>query len=272
MPSAPPGVSVPMRPCHTRHRPVTLDGRRRACGFRKAPIPRLLEATLLRSPPRVRSPRPASGARPARPEPSPRASRALAPRFQSPRLALQSPFFRPSPSLCRGVTQRTHRCAAPSYGRPMGSESGQATIEWTGLVLLVAVALGALLTLAPPVDGRRLGGSVAHAITCAARGGCAAAGRAPPAAGRSSPRIALPAPPRAGLVRGGRPRRCGPAATPPRCVVPGRRRSASGCSVWGIALPLRPGASARSHGGGADERDPRHRERVLNPLSFLVGD
>jgi hypothetical protein len=55
----------------------------------------------------------------------------------------------------------------------MVCERGQATIEWTGLALLVAIVLGALATLAPRVDGRGLGATVAHSITCAARGGCA---------------------------------------------------------------------------------------------------
>jgi hypothetical protein len=56
----------------------------------------------------------------------------------------------------------------------MVCERGQATIEWTGLALLVAIVLGTLATLAPRVDGRGLGATIAHAITCAARGGCAA--------------------------------------------------------------------------------------------------
>jgi hypothetical protein len=59
----------------------------------------------------------------------------------------------------------------------VASEHGQATIEWTGLVLLAAVAIGALAALVPRVDGRGLGDSVAQAITCAARGGCAAGPR-----------------------------------------------------------------------------------------------
>ena len=52
-------------------------------------------------------------------------------------------------------------------------QSGQTTVEWTCLVLLVAVALGALATVGPRVDGRSFGGFLAHSITCAARGGCA---------------------------------------------------------------------------------------------------
>jgi hypothetical protein len=51
-------------------------------------------------------------------------------------------------------------------------QRGQTTVEWTGLVLLVAVALGALATVGPRLDGRSLGGFLAHSITCAARGGC----------------------------------------------------------------------------------------------------
>jgi hypothetical protein len=54
----------------------------------------------------------------------------------------------------------------------MGSERGQATVEWTGLVLLVALVLGALVALVPVVDGRSLGSSLAHSIVCSARGDC----------------------------------------------------------------------------------------------------
>jgi hypothetical protein len=57
-------------------------------------------------------------------------------------------------------------------------ESGQATVEWVGLLLLVTLVLGGLLTLAPRVEGRSLGGAVAHAIACGAAGDCDAAGRA----------------------------------------------------------------------------------------------
>lgn len=54
----------------------------------------------------------------------------------------------------------------------MRCERGQAAIEWTGLVLLVAVALGAVPLLALHVDGRSFGGFLAHRIVCAVRGGC----------------------------------------------------------------------------------------------------
>jgi hypothetical protein len=54
----------------------------------------------------------------------------------------------------------------------MCSQRGQATVEWTAVVLLVAVVLGAAVAFVPAVDGRSLGGALAHAITCSARGQC----------------------------------------------------------------------------------------------------
>ena len=54
----------------------------------------------------------------------------------------------------------------------MASERGQATIEWTAVVLLVALAFAALFAVVPHVDGRSYGGALAHVIVCAARGGC----------------------------------------------------------------------------------------------------
>jgi Flp pilus assembly pilin Flp len=47
----------------------------------------------------------------------------------------------------------------------MRSERGQATVEWTALVLLVALALVAAGRLAPRADGSELGASLAHAVT-----------------------------------------------------------------------------------------------------------
>jgi hypothetical protein len=55
----------------------------------------------------------------------------------------------------------------------MASERGQATIEWTAVVLLVALAFAIVLALGVPrVDGRSYGGFLARSILCAARGGC----------------------------------------------------------------------------------------------------
>jgi hypothetical protein len=55
----------------------------------------------------------------------------------------------------------------------MASERGQASVEWVALVLLVALAAGGLLATVPDVDGRSLGGALAHRLACAVKGGCA---------------------------------------------------------------------------------------------------
>jgi hypothetical protein len=47
----------------------------------------------------------------------------------------------------------------------VGSESGQATVEWVGIVLLLALLFGALASVAPRVDGRSLGVLIASRIT-----------------------------------------------------------------------------------------------------------
>ncbi len=78
----------------------------------------------------------------------------------------------------------------------MRCERGQATIEWVGLVLLASLALGALATAVPAVDGRSLGGLLAHRIVCAARGSPCDDGQAARARVRRPGRRAA-APPRA---------------------------------------------------------------------------
>ena len=54
----------------------------------------------------------------------------------------------------------------------MLSESGQATVEWTGLLLVVCLVAGGAAAVAPVVDGRSFGGFLAHRLVCAVRGGC----------------------------------------------------------------------------------------------------
>jgi hypothetical protein len=49
-------------------------------------------------------------------------------------------------------------------------ERGQATIEWVSLVLLASLALGALATAVPLVDGRSFGGFLSHHLTCVIAG------------------------------------------------------------------------------------------------------
>lgn len=60
----------------------------------------------------------------------------------------------------------------------MRSESGQASVEWVGLLLLVSLALAAALTFVPAVDGRPLGAAIARALVCAVKGDCRSQGAA----------------------------------------------------------------------------------------------
>jgi hypothetical protein len=65
--------------------------------------------------------------------------------------------------------------AAPALGRRRSrgdAELGQASVEWVALVLVCALALGALASFGPSAEGRSLGGFLAHRIVCAVRGGC----------------------------------------------------------------------------------------------------
>src|SRR5262245_55092468 len=56
------------------------------------------------------------------------------------------------------------RAAAGRTFAGMRRERGQATVEWVGIVLLVALALAALSHFAPRADGRELGRSVARSV------------------------------------------------------------------------------------------------------------
>jgi hypothetical protein len=50
----------------------------------------------------------------------------------------------------------------------MGGERGQGSVEWIGVVLLVAIALGALAHFAPRADGRSLATTLAGSLSLAA--------------------------------------------------------------------------------------------------------
>ena len=50
----------------------------------------------------------------------------------------------------------------------MRDQSGQASVEWIGLIALLVLVAGGLLAAVPAVDGRSLGGALAHRLTCAA--------------------------------------------------------------------------------------------------------
>jgi hypothetical protein len=51
----------------------------------------------------------------------------------------------------------------------MCGERGQASIDWIAMVLAASLALGGLTAAVLAVDGRSLGGALAHAIVCAVR-------------------------------------------------------------------------------------------------------
>src|SRR4051812_15462406 len=83
----------------------------------------------------------------------------------------------------------------------MRSERGQATVEWIGLLLLVALALAALSHLAPPADGQDLGTKLAHSVT----GAAARKASSTPTRSAGGPRAPLPRPlPAGGPALGGR--------------------------------------------------------------------
>lgn len=141
----------------------------------------------------------------------------------------------------------------------MLSERGQATVEWTGLVLLVAVGLGALATLVPRVDGRSLGGAVAHAITCSASGGCAAERAAPRRLERAD-------------VRPVRPRVSAPRATTPFQALRGVREVAK--RAWIVCLGYRRFLYERDHPRAPMESMPVDAaldiaNDCLNPFGFF---
>lgn len=54
----------------------------------------------------------------------------------------------------------------------MRGQRGQASVEWIALVAVLTLAVGGLLTAIPAVDGRSLGGALAHRLTCAVKGAC----------------------------------------------------------------------------------------------------
>jgi hypothetical protein len=160
----------------------------------------------------------------------------------------------------------------------VASEHGQATIEWTGLVLLAAVALTALAAVRPHVDGRALGGSVAHAITCAARGGCDLERQERRLRRRSSPSptghppARLPPRPRSGRLAG--PTSAGRAADASR-VLRGVRSVAQ--KAWIVCLGYRRFVYERSRPRLPTEAMPVDEaldiaNTCLNPFGFFGED
>lgn len=77
----------------------------------------------------------------------------------------------PLVTLGRGST-RGERGQAGSGRGPASDERGQASVEFAALVLLAALALGALAAFGPRIDGRSFGGFLAFHIGCALRSEC----------------------------------------------------------------------------------------------------
>jgi hypothetical protein len=144
------------------------------------------------------------------------------------------------------------------------SEDGQATIEWTGLVLLAALVMAAISALIPRVDGRALAESVAQAITGAARGGTAAR-PPPPLARRQKPR---PAPPAGPTVP---PDRAAAAFQALRGIAEVAKRA------WIVCLGYRRYRYELEHSRAPTEAMPMEEaldiaNECVNPLGFLVWD
>jgi hypothetical protein len=116
----------------------------------------------------------------------------------------------------------------------MGSERGQATVEWVGLLLLVTLALLALTRLAPRAEDRSLGTTLASSITTTAKRTAASPREVDPR------RFGLPHPPP--LARPG-PRWLAPDSR--RVLLQGPRRAGI---LPGLRLP-RPGAGGRAARG-----------------------
>jgi hypothetical protein len=162
-----------------------------------------------------------------------------------------------------------------------GGQSGQATIEWAGLVLCVALILGALLAggreAAKGDAGRGLGEAVAERITCAVRERCGAEVRER-GAQRLGRGIALGAP--LGNPPGGRVSLLSPSpggrAGLRRAlrVVGGAKRFLK--RTWFPCLGFRSWQNDREHPRLLGEGLPVKQtadllNECVNPLSFLFG-
>ncbi len=169
------------------------------------------------------------------------------------------------------VAHRAHACTSDPYGRPaMRDATGQATIEWVGLVLVAALALGAVAAFRAPAQDRSLGTLIAQRITCAA----AAEGMCAPAAGAPAvrPAVAPPAPTRVRSVDGAVAR-----AGAPEALERLRGLGKWGGRVWMVCLAYRRYIFERDHRLDAIRGMPLEEavdiaDECLNPLSFLGGD
>jgi hypothetical protein len=152
----------------------------------------------------------------------------------------------------------------------MRDASGQATIEWLGLVLVAGLVLGALAAFRAPAQDRELGAVVAKRITCAAAGQrCVKAGAGAVRSGAVLPGALLRGPPKAGL----RDRRVAQA----KAVDAFRRlRGLGKLTRWGwiLCLGYRRYVYERDHLRAPTEPMPLKEaletaNACLNPLAFV---
>jgi hypothetical protein len=159
----------------------------------------------------------------------------------------------------------------------MRGESGQATIEWVGLVLVAALVLGALALVRTPSQDRGLGTVLAKRITCAAGSSCAMAATAPPArlpAGAPAP-VPAPALPPAPAPGAARPR----GHPVPRAKAADAFRRLRGAGkltnrIWITCLGYRRYVYERDHllepyGTMPLDEALEIADTCLNPLNFL---
>jgi hypothetical protein len=125
----------------------------------------------------------------------------------------------------------------------MRAESGQASVEWVGLVLLLALGLAALVRFAPRADAEALGPELLHAIGCAASGRCDA-----PQSGRAASDREAGAAPREGAPPRGEPRRT--VSAPPLVPIAPHERPAPAAGPRALPLPVSPPQGRRAPPAG----------------------
>jgi hypothetical protein len=138
------------------------------------------------------------------------------------------------------------------------SQAGQATVEWVALLLLVALALGALTSVATRVDGHSVGALLAQRITCAAPRGCEPDSAGPaPARGRREAAAVAPVPPPVTRVR----------RRPSDVIKAGAKKAIA----WnGLLCYLRKSTAAEDTNRVSD--DLGDAVNCLNPLNGWTGD
>lgn len=168
----------------------------------------------------------------------------------------------------------------------MDSQGGQAAVEWVGLSLLALLVLGALLAVAPKVEGRSLGGALARAITCTAGGHCGPAGADTAPDGRGLGLASGGVVPRTPAARGA-PRRAPRPSLPRGPVLPDRAAAAFralrglkqvAARAWIVCLGYKRFQYERAHpevtvtGRVPVGEALRIANACLNPLEFVGED